>query len=110
MNVFGQDNTKGEEVYTKLFNIALALLNFEKEMRNFFGDEVNGLVDVSFPVKNTERSKPDHLIFEMEIPNRQMLKYYVNDILVVKAVEVYKLLKRNLTKLLPEVLFVQTEI
>lgn len=110
VNVFGQDDTKGEEVYTKLFNIALALLNFEKAVRNLFGDKVNGLVDVSFPVKNTERSKPDHLIFEMEIPNREMLHYYVNDILVVKVVEVYKLLKRNLTKLLPEVLFVQTEI
>lgn len=110
VKVFGQDDTKGAEVYAKLFNIALALLNFEKAVRNLFSDKVNGLVDVSFPVKNTERSKPDHLIFEMEIPNREMLHYYVNDILVVKAVEVYKLLKRNLTKLLPEVLFVQTEI
>lgn len=110
VKVFGQDDTKGAEVYAKLFNVALALLNFEKVVRNLFGDKTNGLVDVSFPIKNTERSKPDHLIFEMELPNREMLHYYVNDVLVVKAVEVYKLLKRNLTKLLPEVLFVQTEI
>lgn len=109
VKVFGQDDTKGAEVYSKLTDITFALLNFEKTVRDCFDDKVNGLVDVSFPVKNTDKSKPDHLFFEMEIPNREMLHYYANDILVVKAVEVYKLLKHNLMKLLPEVLFVQTD-